>query len=103
MNAYLRLLVSYVRKYINYGFPIDDLIHEGVIGIMRALAKFEFSKYFRLSTYESWWIIPSMQDCILKNWSAVRTGFTVSKKFFFKFKANKTTNFRCIKRLYRTI
>ena len=31
LNAYLRLAVSYARKYKNYGLPLDDLIHEGVL------------------------------------------------------------------------
>ena len=34
LNSYLRLAVSYARKYSNYGLPIDDLIHEGVLGII---------------------------------------------------------------------
>ena len=42
--------------------PIDDLIHEGVLGIMHALEKFDASKDFRLSTYASWWIRASIQD-----------------------------------------
>ena len=37
LNSYLRLAVSYARKYSSYGLPIDDLIHEGVLGIMHAL------------------------------------------------------------------
>ena len=48
LNAYLRLAVSYARKYKNYGLPMDDLIHEGVLGIMHALEKFEISKFLIL-------------------------------------------------------
>ncbi len=83
LNAYLRLAVSYARKYSSYGLPIDDLIHEGVLGIMHALEKFDTSKDFRLSTYASWWIRASIQDYILKNWSVVRTGSTASQKALF--------------------
>ncbi len=83
MNSYLRLAVSYARKYSSYGLPIDDLIHEGVLGIMHALDKFDTSKDFRLSTYASWWIRASIQDYILKNWSVVRTGSTASQKALF--------------------
>ena len=66
LNSYLRLAVSYARKYKSYGLPLDDLIHEGVLGIMHALEKFDISKDFRLSTYASWWIRASIQDYILK-------------------------------------
>ncbi len=83
LNSYLRLAVSFARKYSSYGLPIDDLIHEGVLGIMHALEKFDTSKDFRLSTYASWWIRASIQDYILKNWSVVRTGSTASQKALF--------------------
>ena len=83
LNAYLRLAVSYARKYSSYGLPLDDLIHEGVLGIMHALDKFDTKKDFRLSTYASWWIRASIQDYILKNWSVVRTGSTASQKALF--------------------
>ena len=83
LDSYLRLAVSYARKYSSYGLPIDDLIHEGVLGIMHALDKFDTSKDFRLSTYASWWIRASIQDYILKNWSVVRTGSTASQKSLF--------------------
>ena len=83
LNSYLRLAISYARKYSSYGLAIDDLIHEGVLGIMHALEKFDTSKDFRLSTYASWWIRASIQDYILKNWSVVRTGSTASQKALF--------------------
>ena len=83
LNAYLRLAVSYAKKYKSYGLPLDDLIHEGVLGIMHALEKFDVSKDFRLSTYASWWIRASIQDYILKNWSVVKTGSTASQKALF--------------------
>ena len=90
LNSYLRLAVSYARRYTNYGIPIDDLIHEGVLGIMHALEKFDISKDFRLSTYASWWIRASIQDYILRNWSIVRTGSTASQKqLFFNLKKIK--------------
>ena len=90
LNAYMRLAVSYAKKYKNYGLPIDDLIHEGILGIMHALEKFDISKGFRLSTYSSWWIRASIQDYILRNWSVVKTGSTASQKqLFFNLKKIK--------------
>ena len=83
LNSYLRLAVSYAKKYKNYGLQLDDLIHEGVLGIMHAIEKFDISKDFRLSTYASWWIRASIQDYILKNWSVVKTGSTASQKALF--------------------
>ena len=94
LNSYLRLAVSYARKYSSYGLPIDDLIHEGVLGIMHALEKFDTSKDFRRSTYASWWIRAFIQDYILKNWSVVRTGSTASQKALF-FNLKKTVKVSC--------
>lgn len=90
LNAYIRLAVAHARKYTNYGLPLDDLIHEGILGIMHSLEKFDLSKGFRLSTYASWWIRAAIQDYILKNWSVVRTGSTSSQKqLFFNLKKIK--------------
>ena len=90
LNSYLRLAVSFAKKYKNYGLPLDDLIHEGILGIMHALEKFDISKDFRLSTYASWWIRASIQEYILKNWSVVKTGSTASQKqLFFNLKKIK--------------
>ena len=83
LDSYLRLVVSIARKYTNYGLSIDDLIHEGTLGIMYSLSKFDVSKGFRLSTYASWWIRASIQDYILKNWSVVKIGSTASQKSLF--------------------
>ncbi len=83
LSSYLRLAISFAKKYSSYGLSVDDLIHEGVLGIMHALDKFDTSKDFRLSTYASWWIRASIQDYILKNWSVVRTGSTASQKALF--------------------
>ena len=46
LNSYHRLAISYARKYSSYGLAIDDLIHEGVLGIMHALDKFDTKKDF---------------------------------------------------------
>ena len=99
LNSYLRLAVSYARKYKSYGLPLDDLIHEGVLGIMHALEKFDISKGFRLSTYSHWWIRAMIQDYIIKNWSIVKTGSTASQKIlFFSFnKIKKLINFDSLK------
>ena len=83
LNSYLRLAVSYAKKYKSYGLPLDDLIHEGVLGIMHALEKFDVSKDFRLSTYASWWIRASIQDYILKIGQLLKLDLQLLKKLCF--------------------
>lgn len=89
--AYKRMPVAYARRYAKYGIPKEDLIHEGVIGIMHAIDKFDLKKNLRLSTYASWWIRASMQDYVLKNWSIVKIASTAAQKSLF-FGLNKIKN-----------
>lgn len=90
IKAYLRLINSIAKKYLGYGLPKDDLIHEGTVGIIHALNKFDLSKGYRLSTYAKWWIRAKMQDYILKNWSIVKVGSTATQKnLFFNLKKLK--------------
>ena len=83
IRAYSKLVIAFAMKFKNYGLPINDLVQEGHIGLMQAIAKFEPEREIRFSTYSSWWIRSSIQDYVLKNWSIVRTGTTASQKALF--------------------
>ena len=95
IKAYKKLVVSFSKKYFSYGLPQEDLIQEGMMGLMYGIEKFDISRGFRLSTYANWWIKAMMQDYILKNWSIVKSGSTASQKIlFFSFnKVKKLINF----------
>ena len=83
IKAYSKLVIAFSMKFKNYGLPVNDLVQEGHIGLMQAMAKFEPSRDIRFSTYASWWIGSAIQDYVLKNWSIVRTGTTASQKALF--------------------
>lgn len=83
ITAYMRLAISMAAKFRRYGAPMNDLIQEASLGLMKAADKFDPDRGVRFSTYAVWWIKASIQDYVMRNWSMVRTGSTSSQKALF--------------------
>ncbi len=83
IRAYMRLAISMASKYRRYGAPMNDLIQEAGLGLMKAADKFDPDRGVRFSTYAVWWIKAGIQDYVMRNWSMVRTGSTSSQKSLF--------------------
>ena len=83
VTAYMRLAISMAAKFRRYGAPMNDLIQEASLGLMKAADKFDPDRGVRFSTYAVWWIKASIQDYVMRNWSMVRTGSTSSQKALF--------------------
>lgn len=83
ITAYMRLAISMASKFRRYGAPMNDLIQEASLGLMKAADKFDPDRGVRFSTYAVWWIKASIQDYVMRNWSMVRTGSTSSQKSLF--------------------
>ena len=83
ITAYMRLAISMASKFKRYGAPMNDLIQEAGLGLMKAAEKFDPDRGVRFSTYAVWWIKASIQDYVMRNWSMVRTGSTSSQKSLF--------------------
>jgi RNA polymerase sigma-32 factor len=83
ITAYMRLAISMAAKFRRYGAPMNDLIQEASLGLMKAAEKFDPDRGVRFSTYAVWWIKASIQDYVMRNWSMVRTGSTSGQKSLF--------------------
>ena len=83
ITAYMRLAISMAARFRRYGAPMNDLIQEASLGLMKAADKFDPERGVRFSTYAVWWIKAGIQDYVMRNWSMVRTGSTSSQKTLF--------------------
>jgi RNA polymerase primary sigma factor len=64
INSNLRLVISIAKRYQGHDVPLGDLVQEGVIGLNRAVEKFDWRRGFKFSTYATWWIRQACQRAI---------------------------------------
>ncbi len=90
VGSHQRLVVKIAVEFRGYGLPLNDLVSEGNVGLLQALAKFDPERGFRLSTYAMWWVRAAISDYVLRSSSLVKMVTTEThKKLFFNLRRLK--------------
>ena len=88
--AHLRFVVHIAKGYTGYGLPINDLIQEGNVGLMKAVKRFDPNYDVRLVSFAVHWIRAEIHEFVLKNWRIVKVATTkAQRKLFFNLRKNK--------------
>ena len=72
INSNLRLVVSQARRYQGHGLPMEDLVQEGMLGLIRAVEKFDWRRGFKFSTYGTLWIRQAIQRGLQNHGRTIR-------------------------------
>lgn len=86
----MRFVVAVAQKYRRYNVPVDVLISEGSLGLVRAMEKFDVGKETRFSTYATYWIRFYVIDHIMRSWSIVGGGSgALRTRLFFRLRRER--------------
>jgi RNA polymerase primary sigma factor len=80
INANLRLVVSQARRYQGHGLPMEDLVQEGMLGLIRAVEKFDWRRGFKFSTYGTLWIRQALQRGLQNHGRTIRLPVHVAQR-----------------------
>ena len=80
INANLRLVISQARRYQGQGLSLGDLIQEGMLGLIRAVEKFDWRRGFKFSTYGTLWIRQSIQRGLANSGRTIRVPVHIGQR-----------------------
>lgn len=88
--SHLRYVAYIARSYTGYGLPLEDLIQQGNVGLMKSVKRFSLDHEVRLVTFAVHWIKAEIHEYILKNWKIVKVATTkAQRKLFFNLRKAK--------------
>ena len=88
--AHLRFVVHIAKGYMGYGLPLNDLVQEGNVGLMKAVKRFDPEFDVRLVSFAVHWIRAEIHEYVLRNWRIVKVATTkAQRKLFFNLRGKK--------------
>jgi RNA polymerase primary sigma factor len=80
INSNLRLVVAQARRYQGHGLPMEDLVQEGMLGLIRAVEKFDWRRGFKFSTYGTLWIRQAIQRGLQNHGRTIRVPVHIAQR-----------------------
>lgn len=80
IEACLPFVVSIALEYRRWGVPMEDIVQQGNLGLLRAAAKFDPTRQVRLATYAAYWIRAEIRDYVVRAYRVVRMGTTKAER-----------------------
>lgn len=88
--SHLRFVAYIAKGYVGYGLPLEDIVQEGNVGLMKSVKRFDASHGVRLATFAVHWIKAEIHEYVLKNWRLVKVATTkAQRKLFFNLRKSK--------------
>jgi RNA polymerase sigma-32 factor len=80
VTACLPFVIAIAIEYRRWGAPLEDIVQQGNVGLLRAAAKFDLDKECRLTTYAAYWIRAEIRDYVVRTYRVVRLGTTKAER-----------------------
>jgi RNA polymerase sigma-32 factor len=80
VTACLPFVMSIALEYRRWGIPVEDIVQQGNLGLLRAASKFDPARECRLATYAAYWIRAEIRDYVVRAYRVVRLGTTKAER-----------------------
>lgn len=93
VEACLPFVVSIALEYRRWGVPLEDIIQQGNLGLLKAAGKFDVERECRLATYAAYWIRAEIREYVVRAFRVVRLGTTKGERRALRaYRRTKTTD-----------
>jgi RNA polymerase sigma-32 factor len=80
IESSLPFVIAIAREYRRWGVPLEDLVQQGNLGLLKAASRFDPAKNCRLITYAAYWIRAEIRDYVVRSYRIVRLGTTRTER-----------------------